>query len=244
MRNLILNAGGMSANSAGIAAMEAQYAGCKKVALITYGYIGDPATAVAAMRKAFPSVNFVPVGITDAKKTLLGCDGIQVLGGNSFVLADQLYAHGLLDTVKQMVDAGVPYAGASAGANVAGPSVCTTNDMPILRNIRSLAGFGLVPFQINPHYLDPSAMPAGFRGETREDRIREFHAINDVPVIGLREGTWLKVQGNAMTLEGNAGAMIFERGKQPQEVAAGSDLSWMLLITPRFTVPTYGDVAL
>ena len=138
------------------------------------------------------------------------------LGGNSVVLADQVFAHGLLDPVKAMVERGVPYAGASAGANIAGPTVCTTNDMPILMNIRSLAGFNLVPFQINPHYLGASDMPAGFRGETRAARIKEFHQINDVPVIGLREGTWLSINGDVMTLKGTAPASFLSAAR-PKE---------------------------
>src|SRR5947209_7670836 len=89
--------------------------------------------------------------------------------------------------------------------------MCTTNDMPILIRPRSLEVLGLVPFQVNPHFMDATSMPADFRGETREDRIREFLAINDVPVVGLREGTWLEVKDDVMKLRGIRSAVVFER---------------------------------
>jgi dipeptidase E len=109
--------------------------------------------------------------------------------------------------------------------------------------LRSLDSFGLVPFQINPHYLDANAMPAGFRGDTREARIKEFLVVNDVPVVGLREGTWLIVNGLGMRLNGGSPAVIFERGKQPREVPPGSDVSSLLTVVPRFNVPVFDGVS-
>jgi dipeptidase E len=114
------------------------------------------------------------------------------------------------------------YAGASAGSNVAAPTIKTTNDMPIVEP-PSLRSLGLVSFQINPHYLDPDP-GSRHMGETRETRIREFHEEDDTPVIGLREGAMLRVEGESVDLRGQAGARLFRRGQEPLEVAPGSRL--------------------
>ena len=120
----------------------------------------------------------------------------------------------------------MPYTGASAGSNLACPTVRTTNDMPIVEP-PSLAALGLVPFQINPHYLDPAA-GSTHMGETREARIREFHEENETPVVGLREGAILRVFGDSVLLKGVAGARIFRRGEEPVEVAPGSEIGPLL----------------
>jgi dipeptidase E len=120
----------------------------------------------------------------------------------------------------------MPYAGASAGSNLACPTIKTTNDMPIVEPA-SFDALGLVPFQINPHYQDP-APGSTHMGETRETRIREFHEENDVPVVGLREGAMLRVQGDAVELRGRAGARIFRRGQEPVEVAPVARLEELL----------------
>ncbi len=243
--HLILNAGGMSAYPDGVAAVVAHFSGCRKVALIPYAYVGDHSKVVTLMQNLFPEIPFVGVHtVADPRDVLSAADGIWVTGGNSFVLVDQLHARGLVDPVRRMVASGIPYGGSSAGANVAGPTICTTNDMPILRAPRSLTSFGLVPFQINPHYLDASAMPPGFKGESREKRIEEFQDLNDVAVVGLREGTWLTVDGSQMRLRGGSAAVVFERNKPAIEAAPGSDLSSLLKATPRFGIPTFGGLIL
>ncbi len=235
----------MAGHPEGVQAVISHFDGCKRVAFIPYAFVGDYDEALRTMKKLIPGIPFA--GVHKGRHPLAALarsDGVWVMGGNSFVLADQIQAFNLIEPVREMVDSGIPYGGASAGANVAGPTICTTNDMPILRMPRSLDSFGLVPFQINPHYLDATAMPTGFRGETREARIKEFHAVNDVPVVGLREGTWLKVNGWVMRLDGGSPAVIFERGKEPRQVPPGSDLSSLLTAVPRFNVPMFGDVSL
>lgn len=149
--------------------------------------------------------------------------GIFVGGGNTFVLSNQLQKNNLIDTLKQVVKTGTPYLGTSAGSNICGLTIKTTNDMPIVYppNFNAL---GLVPFNINPHYLDPDPN-SKHKGETRETRIKEFHYYNTQPVIGLREGSWLHVKNNSIILKGQLTARIFEYNKTPFEVASGTELN-------------------
>ncbi|HEX8386612.1 MAG TPA: dipeptidase PepE, partial [Rubricoccaceae bacterium] len=142
-----------------------------------------------------------PVGaVRDAEAVVIG-------GGNTFHLIRALYETGLVGPIRERVAAGAPYVGWSAGANVACPSVRTTNDMPIVEP-STLAALGLVPFQINPHYTD--AHPPGHRGETRADRLAEFVAANPgVSVVGLPEGTALSVDGPRLTLLGADAVPVF-----------------------------------
>ena len=147
-------------------------------------------------------------------------------GGNTFRLLAKLYRLDLLAALRARALAGMPYLGASAGSNLACPTVRTTNDMPIVEP-PSLTALGLVPFQINPHYQDPD--PAStHQGETREQRIREYHEENELPVVGLREGAMLAVEGDRMTLLGSTRARLFRRGAEPEEFAPGADLSFLL----------------
>lgn len=147
-------------------------------------------------------------------------------GGNTFRLLDRLLRLGLLDLIRRRVEEGVPYSGASAGANLACPTIQTTNDMPIVQPA-SFAALGLIPFQINPHYLDPDPS-SKHQGETRETRIREYHEENEPPVLGLREGGILRREGPRLDLRGGRGARLFVRGKLPVELAPGSDLGFLL----------------
>jgi dipeptidase E len=236
MRRLLLY-GGMRAQPEVLQSLIDHFKGCQQIALIPYACIGDYAAIQESFQALVPSLPFIGLHEhNDPRAVLAHADGIWVMGGNSFVLADRLHTLDLIEPVRRMVASGLPYAGASAGANVAGPTICTTNDMPILRHPRSLDGFGLVPFQINPHYLDDDA-PAGSRIETRAARIQEFLALNDVMVVGLRENSWLALQGPVLRLCGEVSAVIFARGRQPQEVSPGSDLSWLLSVVPHFSVP-------
>ncbi|ANJ10974.1 dipeptidase PepE [Streptomyces parvulus] len=162
-------------------------------------------------------------------------DAVFVGGGNSFRLLSALYRTGLREALIKAVGAGLPYMGASAGTNMAAPSLRTTNDMPIVEP-PSFEALGLVPFQINPHYLDPD--PAStHKGETREERLTEFLEENDVPVLGLREGSWLRVDGDRAALGGARDARLFRRGAAPREIAVGTDLSELLDTTPAFDSP-------
>ncbi|MGH7869700.1 MAG: dipeptidase PepE [Candidatus Dormibacteraceae bacterium] len=233
-RKIILHGGGMDGHPEGIPAIVNHFKGCQRVALIPYARANHD-KALAFTRDLVPEVRFFGVHtMKDPRDAVANADGIWVMGGNSFSLVNQLHAYGLIEPVQRMVEQGIPYGGTSAGANVAGPTICTTNDMPIIRRLLSLDGFELVPFQINPHYLDANAKPADFCGHTREQRIAEFLEENDVPVLGLREGSWLTVNSAAMRLDGTLPAMLFERNKQPRELPAGSDLSTLLTVTPRF----------
>jgi dipeptidase E len=153
-------------------------------------------------------------------------EAVFVGGGNTFRLLDTLQRTRLLDAVRARARAGMPYLGASAGTNIAAPTLKTTNDMPIVQPA-SFNALGLVPFQINPHYLDPDAA-SRHMGETREERLREFLEENDAAVVGLREGSWLRVEGKALRLEGLRGARLFRRGREPEEVAPGAVLDALL----------------
>lgn len=149
-------------------------------------------------------------------------EAIFVGGGNTFRLLNALYARDLLDAIRTRVRSGMPYIGSSAGTNVATPSIRTTNDMPIIYP-PSFDALALVPFQINPHYLDPDP-DSTHHGETREQRIREFHEENATAVVGLREGSMLDVQDGVVTLIGSKSARIFRQGQEPVELETGSRL--------------------
>lgn len=152
--------------------------------------------------------------------------GIFVGGGNSFVLLKTLHETGMLSELKALTHAGIPYLGTSAGANIAGTTIMTTNDMPVV-NPGSFHALDLVPFQINPHYQDPDP-ETKHMGETRETRIREFHVFNDIPVLGIREGAYVHVQNGTMRSEGTTSIRLFEQGKDAIELHPGSDLDFLL----------------
>ena len=149
-------------------------------------------------------------------------EAIFIGGGNTFRLLKSLYDFELLDAIRARVGEGMPYMGSSAGSNVAAPTIRTTNDMPIVEP-PSFNALGLVPFQINPHYLDPEP-GSTHMGETREERIIQFLEENDTRVIGLREGAWLRIENGTCTLQGIKGARVFRRGAEPAELAAGSTI--------------------
>ena len=158
--------------------------------------------------------------VVDAAKALF------VGGGNTFRLLDTLQRTGLLEAIRRRARRGTRYLGASAGTNVAAPTIKTTNDMPIVQPA-GFAALDLVPFQINPHYVDPDPS-SRHMGETREERLREFLEENDAVVVALREGAWLRVEERRATLGGSRGARIFRRGRDPEEVAPGTTLDAML----------------
>ena len=153
-------------------------------------------------------------------------DGIFVGGGNTFRLLDRLQRSSLIDPIRARVLEGMPYLGSSAGTGIAAPTIMTTNDMPIVKPL-TFESLGLVPFQMNCHYLDADP-ESRHMGETRETRIREFHEENDAPVLGLREGSWLEVEGTAgaqtAVLGGPHPARWFARGKEPRELPPGTDV--------------------
>lgn len=153
-------------------------------------------------------------------------ESIAVGGGNTFHLVAEMHNTGIMQAIKEKAVKGTPYMGWSAGSNVTCPTLMTTNDMPIIEPA-SFKCTGLVPFQINPHYLD--ANPEGHGGETRQQRIEEFLVVNrDMKVLGLREASLLLVEGNKMTLVGSRDLRLFEFGKEPVEFPPGTDLSMFL----------------
>jgi len=175
---------------------------------------------------AFNKLNKSVKGIHTFKnpvEAIKNAEAIFVGGGNTFVLLNQLYKNNLLSVLKAVVNNGTPYLGTSAGSNICGLTIKTTNDMPITYppNFKAL---GLVPFNINPHYIDPDKS-SKHMGELRETRIKEFHHYNTNPVVALREGSWLYVKNHSITLKGELSARIFEYNKTPYEVASETELS-------------------
>jgi dipeptidase E len=145
-------------------------------------------------------------------------------GGNTFLLVQQLHALNLMDKLRTAVENGTPYFGSSAGSNIGGVNMQTTNDMPIVLPA-SFQTMGLIPFNLNPHYMDP--IPGVLHmGESRETRIREFQAQQALPVVGLREGSWIRVKGEQVTLEGSEDAKIFEPGKEAYEMKPGTNIDF------------------
>ncbi len=162
----------------------------------------------------------------DPQKAVTAAEAIFIGGGNTFRLLNSIYQNGLIELIKSRAEAGMPYLGSSAGTNVAGPTIKTTNDMPIVQP-PSFAALGLVSYQINPHYLDPDPT-SKHMGETREERLRQFHEENETPVVGLREGTMLRVEKGETLLKGNGPARIFRRGLEPVEFPPGPGIDQLL----------------
>jgi dipeptidase E len=168
----------------------------------------------------------------DPVRAVRDAEAIFVGGGNTFRLLDRLYHHGLVDILRERVREGLPYLGVSAGTNVACPTIRTTNDMPIVQP-PSLDALGLVPFQVNPHYFEGQTFVRrgeGYEehfGETRDERIREFHEENETPVVGLWEGGLLRCEAGRVLLTGSA-ARVFRRGRPAVDGVAGDDLARLL----------------
>jgi dipeptidase E len=150
-------------------------------------------------------------------------DAIFIGGGNTFRLLKALQDLNLIEPIQQRVAAGAPYIGSSAGSNVAGPTIKTTKDMPIVQP-RSFESLGLVPFQISPHFQDPDPNSTHM-GETQEERIIQFLEENETPVLGMREGAWVRAESGRVILGGTRGARIFRRGESPVEKTTGDEIS-------------------
>ena len=178
------------------------------------------------VKNAFKTINIKVKGLhefDDPVTAIKNAEGIFTGGGNTFLLVTMLYKTNVMEALLTAILDGTPYLGTSAGSNICGLTMCTTNDMPIIYP-PSFKTLGIVPFNINPHYLDPDPT-SKHKGETRETRIKEFHHFNTPPVVGLREGSWLKVTGNNIILKGELDARIFEYNKAPYEIAPLTDLS-------------------
>lgn len=208
--------------------LELHFKNCKSILFIPYarpsGISHDEYTEKVA--QAFASINISVKGIhefEDAENAIKNAEGIFTGGGNTFLLVTQLYKNNIMQLLAETVKNGTPYLGTSAGSNICGLSMQTTNDMPIIYP-PSFQTLGLIPFNLNPHYLDADSQ-SQHMGETRETRIKEFHAFNSIPVLGLREGSWLEVKGDKITLKGNLKARLFRQNSIPEELETESDLS-------------------
>lgn len=210
--------------------LENHFKDCDELLFIPYARPGgishDDYTAI--VRVAFSKINKVVKGLHEFEnpvKAIENAQGIFTGGGNTFLLVTQLYQNLVMERLKQVVENGTPYLGSSAGSNIAGLSMQTTNDMPIIYP-PSFKTLGLLPFNLNPHYLDAD-LQSKHMGETRETRIKEFHAFNEIPVLGLREGSWLEVIGSEIMLKGELSARLFRQNETPIELEAESNLSWV-----------------
>ncbi|PWB24862.1 dipeptidase PepE [Flavobacterium sp. HTF] len=209
-------------------ALKQHFQNCNSILFIPYarpgGITHDDYTAKVA--EAFATINISVKGIHEfenAGHAIKNAEGIFTGGGNTFLLVTQLYQQNAMQILSETVKNGTPYLGTSAGSNICGLSMQTTNDMPIVYP-PSFQTLGLIPFNLNPHYLDPE-VNSQHMGETRETRIKEFHAFNAIPVLGLREGSWLEVKGEKIILKGSLQARLFKQNQNPEELEPESDLS-------------------
>ena len=208
--------------------LQLHFKNCKTVLFIPFarasGMTHDEYTSKAS--PAFAKIGIALQGIhtfENQKEAIQKAEGIFTGGGNTFMLVTQLYKNDVMNVLADTVKKGTPYLGTSAGSNICGLTMQTTNDMPIVYP-PSFQTLGLIPFNLNPHYLDPDNQ-SKHMGETRETRIKEFHTFNSVPVLGLREGSWLEVKGDKITLKGNLQARLFKQNQIPEELESNSDLS-------------------
>ncbi|MGU3375535.1 dipeptidase PepE [Chryseobacterium sp. M5A1_1a] len=203
------------------------YTGIDEIVFIPFARPGgishDDYTAKA--RSFFESINIKVKGLHEFENKSEALDqakGYFTGGGNTFLLVKTLHEESLMSVLKENVSNGKPYLGCSAGSNIGGQNMKTTNDMPIVYP-PSFDCMGLVPFNLNPHYLDPNP-DLKHNGETRETRIMEFLTQNDIKVVGLREGNWIRRINDSITVEGRELTRIFEKNKEPYEIEAGSSL--------------------
>ena len=190
------------------------------------GITHDEYTAIAA--KAFSKIGKTVRGVHEFEnpnEAVSNAKGIFTGGGNTFLLVSQLYKTEVIISLREAIFNGTPYLGTSAGSNICGLTMQTTNDMPIIYP-PSFKTLGTIPFNINPHYLDPIEGDTHM-GETRETRIKEFHKFNTIPVVGIREGSWIRVVDEKISLEGPHTARIFEQDKTPYELATNSTIEFL-----------------
>ncbi len=202
------------------------FSGCKKILFVPYARPSGISHLeyTEKAKNVFKILNLEIIDYTDEdlRESLEKCDGIFAGGGNTFLLLNKLYKYSLIDILKNKINSGIPYLGTSAGSNICCMTIGTTNDMPIV-HVKSLEALGIIDFNINPHYLDPID---GFEhmGESRETRINEFHKFNDQFVIGLREGSYLQVEGDDIYLKGLKHAVIFKKENEKFEIENGFNL--------------------
>jgi dipeptidase E len=206
------------------------FSNCKTIVFIPYARPGGMShdDYTSKVKTVFSTIGIQVVGLHEfdnPAEAISQAEGIFTGGGNTFLLVTQLYENKVMSVLSEVVQKGTPYLGTSAGSNITGVSMQTTNDMPIIYP-PSFATMGIIPFNLNPHYLDPQP-DSTHMGETRETRIKEFHAFNSTAVLGLREGSWLRVKGNQIQLKGKLKARLFRQNETPIEIELGSDLSFL-----------------
>ncbi len=210
--------------------LEVVFKNCKTIIFIPYARPGgishDDYTQKVAL--AFAKINKTVKGLHEFENledAVLKAEGIFTGGGNTFLLVSQLYKLNLMTILKKVLKNGTPYLGTSAGSNIAGLSMQTTNDMPIVYP-PSFTTLGILPFNLNPHFLDANAQSTHM-GETRETRIKEFHVFNAIPVLGLREGSWIEVYNEKIVLKGDLTAKLFRQNQVEIELQPETDLGFL-----------------
>tara|TARA_Y100000813_G_C24163534_1_gene353130 strand:- start:31 stop:735 length:705 start_codon:yes stop_codon:yes gene_type:complete len=202
------------------------FLGCKNILFIPYARPSGISHLeyTIKVKKVFNmlGLNIIDYTNENIRSNLEKCDGIFTGGGNTFLLLSKLYEFNLIDILKNKISLGTPYLGTSAGSNICGLSIGTTNDMPIIE-VESFKALGVLNFNINPHYID-KVDGIEHMGESRETRINEFHKFNDQFVIGLREGSYLQVQGSNIYLKGLKHAIIFKKENEKFEIENGFNI--------------------
>jgi dipeptidase E len=196
----------------------------RRLAFVTAASLGDEETYCETAQAALaPEVAVEHMRWDgDPFPTLARSGAVFVGGGNTYALLRRLRQAGLLGPLRERVLAGLPYIGTSAGSNVAGPNILTTNDWNVV-GLTTFEALGLVPFNVNPHYLetDPAMAPGS---ETRDMRIAEYHVVRDNPVVGIEEGAMIRVEAGTATVRGTSRVKVFRRGQAPAWVPAGAPL--------------------
>ncbi len=205
--------------------LKIHFENCKTILFIPFarpsGITHEEYTDKVAL--AFAKIGIEVKGVheyDDYSTAIKNAEGIFTGGGNTFLLVTQLYKFNVMNVLAEVVKNGTPFLGTSAGSNICGLTMQTTNDMPIIYP-PSFKTLGLIPYNLNPHYLDAD-LQSKHMGETRETRIKEFHSFNTTPVIGLREGSWLEVKGENIILKGNLSARLFRQKQNPIEINSGN----------------------
>ena len=210
--------------------LKQHFTNCKTILFIPYarpsGISHEEYTKKTAL--AFAKIKLNIRGIHEYEnpvEAIQNAEGIFTGGGNTFLLVNELYRNKIMIPLKETLEKGIPYLGTSAGSNISGLSIQTTNDMPIVYP-PSFQTLGLISFNLNVHFQDADT-PSKHMGESRETRINEFHHFNNFPVLGLKEGSWLEIKANKIVLKGNLSAKLFRKNETPIDIAAESELSFI-----------------
>jgi dipeptidase E len=210
-------------------AIIAHFSGIERVVFVPYALSNRDAYA-RLCRAAFEPMGFKVDSLHDSSDPVTTIANAQALftgGGNTFRLLATLYELNLIVPLRQAILGGTPYMGSSAGTNIVCPTIQTTNDMPIVEP-PSFTALNAIPFQINPHFID--ADPGStHQGETREKRLSEYLEENETPVLGIREGCWLNIDGSKGSVNGRSGAVLFQRNQPPQAIESGGRLDHLLV---------------